>query len=439
MACAAAMVLAAWVLSLPPLVFAETFNFDNGLAPRPHMAQMHFQFYVYTSASAPDNRLGAATSTIKLMLRPEEEPMPSAKLSEYRSVKVSLVPEQVVAAGFNTSSLCSGADGSSPLALGLGSAKDAVVTHTVTGDPLEPQVDTLLLTGVYALVATNCGDLGGFRLSGTVSVLNPHGYLPANDYHKRSLFGLFAFVYFASFLAWSVLCARWQGDLVFIQKDFLMISLVGGAECATLFYAYDALNKTGDRSEACFLAGSVLSLLKVGWLFRGALLASKAFGDIPLGSDLKAQMALTLYAVAVLNFWSVSRLRSSYAVDETTVIASAIPVVVSGIALFAWAFRSMATGWQSLMERKAAKQAALLPRSSLVLAAAALGAAAAFAAQLAEPTLAADASTWGTHVMCPDSLAQFVFLAVLWASMLVWRPSEATGGNSGRNKEPSEV
>jgi len=72
-------------------------------------------------------------------------------------------------------------------------------------------------TGVYTLVASNCGNEEDYVLSGSVQVMNAYGYLPAYEYMKRPFFFWLLIVYICLTLLWIFRANKYRALLLDIH------------------------------------------------------------------------------------------------------------------------------------------------------------------------------------------------------------------------------
>jgi len=418
----------------PRGAWAQPFVFDGVPVPGPLTLQTHYLFYVYAAKDAPDRRHGDPTVSMELVLLPDEAsraPAPLEELARYESFGVAVLPQADFDATFHSRSFCSprGASDASKLTVRETASGDAVVLHAISGGSMKPHEDALRRSGVYVLAAANCGNLTGFKVSGTVSVRNPHGFLPGVDYSKKDMYGLFFLVYLTISLVWIRCSHRWMGRLFMVQRSMLWVCLTAASESAAMWLFYVLWNSSNAVHQVLFFAGSLFSLWKVLLLFREALLASEVFrddaGSAPSACNAPAHLALVAYAGAEFRFRLMAQFRTGYGLGSSEMFWNALPMVALGLLLFAWGGLSLMREKQALLDRNMGDRASLLTQSQVVVGAAAVGALATLALQLADPGLSADVGSWGLHGLISDGLGQCVFASVLAAAMLVWWPSES--------------
>eukprot|EP00429_Kryptoperidinium_foliaceum_P092716 CAMPEP_0176187136 /NCGR_PEP_ID=MMETSP0121_2-20121125/2237_1 /TAXON_ID=160619 /ORGANISM="Kryptoperidinium foliaceum, Strain CCMP 1326" /LENGTH=437 /DNA_ID=CAMNT_0017525657 /DNA_START=154 /DNA_END=1464 /DNA_ORIENTATION=- len=364
---------------------------------------------------------------MKLKLSPSKA-QPAGYLRDYKSVEVSMFPLEYFDQIVDTASFCS-APGSGVVRFvpRPGSPQDVIVTHTLRDDE-ETHVDALLMSGIYVLLVTNCGGVEGLGVAGTVSVRNPHGYLQANEHRKTGMYGWLTLLYMASFLLWVGLYARRWSRLSLLQSELMSIHLLAVGECLAMRWLYSDLNSTGEFSETCYSLGTAMSLAKTCMLLRWAAQAPQTLGiDIEPESDLKFQVALVLHAGAAIHFRSslIARDLGAYGVD-TTVGICAVPVIITGMALFGYGLYSLESGRRHALEKQRAQDPArLLVLTMAVLVVAGIAAVAALVAQFADPGRGTSVSKWGMHAMFSEGFSQVVCALALGLSTLVWRPTDA--------------
>mmetsp|Transcript_61367 Transcript_61367/g.176616 ORF Transcript_61367/g.176616 Transcript_61367/m.176616 type:complete len:464 (+) Transcript_61367:79-1470(+) len=436
------------VVALVHVVVAEPFVFDNIPAPQPFTLQTEYLFFVYAASDALQAGRGDAEVVSKVTLVPDpdaEAPASAAKLAEYRSVQIAIFPTQDFGTAIDPTLLCRHRQKDTPeLNLMPAASNASVVVQTISGGRAYEDAQHLNCTAAYVLAVANCGGLVGYKLSGTIVVKNPHGYLQAVDLNKLALYRFFFLLYTALSFACLVSAFHWWHRLLHVQVKILYVSFLGVLECGLMWLFYSALNMGDNSSQALFLAGSAMSLCKICCMFRAALHASELFlrpGDeADESAEFKINFAFVAYSVADLNFRSVARHRVGLCLDRLTVFINAIPMISLSAILFRWVIVALAD--QKLhvkLKGQDNEDAQLLHKSQGLVSATALGAAGAVLAQLLDPSLGPNSDSWGMHCIFSDGFAQGVFAAALCGAMQIWRPSEGTQGLVHECRAASEM
>ena len=135
-------------------------------------------------------------------------------------------------------------------------------------------------SGVYLLVASNCGDLNlaSFRLQGTVRVRGYYGYLPGNEYPKLVFYKTMSFVYFGLSVVWVGISLRWHRELLTIQKCIGVVTVVSFVETILCHWFYIDWNSVGRRDHLLFGLATFVGVSKDCFSYLLVLVAALGWG-----------------------------------------------------------------------------------------------------------------------------------------------------------------
>lgn len=104
-------------------------------------------------------------------------------------------------------------------------------------------------TGIYVTLFASCDPASGaVAVSGFSEWMNPHGFLPADQFGALRFFQVLSLLYLALGLVWAVLCARHRDDLLAIQGWISLVLLLGMVETSLAFSDLNAWNQDGMRN-----------------------------------------------------------------------------------------------------------------------------------------------------------------------------------------------
>jgi len=402
------------------------FTFD-GLAPlQPLTLQQHYLFYVLIPSNAKGQKQASATVTVDAKIAPR----PSAQETVgYKGLHVAILPHDDFDKFVDTKRFCDARD---RLVLAPDAAKQADLLagpFLLTGQNESKQQAVLTRSGVYTLVIANCGNLTDVEISGSVSVKNPHGFLPATDYNKEIVYWGFLVFYLLATSGWLVATLSLWEQLFEVQKDITAVSLLGAIECCLMGIVYRTSNQTDSFSENLFVLACLASMMKVCGLLRMAKQSTESFGGIEGAtsgtlSNIMVNIVIVIYVVAEFNFRQVLRVRFAYALKSNEVMLNAVPCLLAGLVVYIWGHLSLLRQRDAAKDHGRANEVLLITRSHVVLCFGTVGALLVGFAQLADTIDNGSISSWKSHCLISDGLPQLIFTMVLVSCMFVWWPAD---------------
>mmetsp|Transcript_22826 Transcript_22826/g.65618 ORF Transcript_22826/g.65618 Transcript_22826/m.65618 type:complete len:480 (-) Transcript_22826:82-1521(-) len=437
-----AMAVAVWMAQSAS---AMKFEFDSAEPIAPYTLTTQYMFYVETESGASGQTHADALVSIDAMIIPDAQaknPTSASEVARYAKVQASILLNEDLGNTINTKRFC-GHDGV------VFEESSAILAGQTAGpfklsDQKSKQQANLTRSGVYVLVVTNCGNLTGVKVSGAVSVKNPHGFSSALDQHTANMYWGFLALYVVVLLVWLLATIRSWKQLYEVQKGIVPISVLAAIECCLMGVVYYTDNQTDVFNVDLFLAASLTSAWKVCELFRMAvqsaeLLCGTEENAPGLMSRATLILALSSYMVADFNFRDVLRLRFAYAMPLDHVLRNSFPCFLVGLAIFCWCHVTMFRQREVFKLNGQEVEASLIAKSHMILWLGTVGALLVSYAQLADPTHTESVNSWKLHGLISVGLPQLVFAIVLSSCMCVWWPSEATlmheRGQAGPDEE----
>uniref|UniRef100_A0A7S2PHF2 GOST seven transmembrane domain-containing protein n=1 Tax=Zooxanthella nutricula TaxID=1333877 RepID=A0A7S2PHF2_9DINO len=412
---------------------AETFVFDEVPVPPGKTLQTQFLFYVYSHEDSPAARSGPPVVKFDLGLQKIREEGEGHSIEGYQGLEALVLPRKDLWALVDPSKFCGHADTQGKFVFHEDARPAGVVRHEISSSHLVEEAEMTGRSGVYVLVLTNCGaDLTNVKVSGSVSVQNPHGFLPAIDYPKKTLFGTLAVLYSVSTLTWLYVALRWWSELYYVQKGIALINITGAIECVLWWLFYYQWNESSEFNSLLFLLAGLSTLWKVMAAFRAVLISSISaepftVDDEDSDDSLKVHVALVLYMVCSFNEMTVSAFRHSRALQLDFVLMNAAPPIAVASALFLWSHVSLARAITLMKERRHDADVKLFIRSQAILVLATLGGLIVVLLHVFDPTAGDDFDQWSSHWFFSDGAFQLIFFASLCAAMFTWLPSQSQG------------
>jgi len=422
--------IAAVIIWMAPSATAMKVVFDDLPPPAPFTMQTHYLFYVVTASNATDLKQAEALAHIDAMIIPGARAQNPPVASTAR-VQVAILPLDEFDKMVDTTNFCN--------ANGLKLRGDAESHAGKLAGPFTISLTTskqeawLSHSGVYALTIANCANLTDFKLSGAVSVKNPHGFLSAIDYNKANLYWGFFVVYLVVSLAWVFAAQRWCKQLSQVQKGIFAVSVLGTIECCLMGTLYHTSNQSDGFSQVFFLIASLVSGWKACELLRIAMQAEELLSGTEAAasgwaSNCMLSVTFAAYMSADFNFRQVIRHRYEYAASMRDVLLNSAPSFLIGLVVLIWCHVALFRQRGASLEKGRIEEASLVTKSQLVLCLGTVGALIIWNVQLAEVRDTSSVGSWKSHYLISDGLPQIMFSLVLSLCTFVWWPSEATSG-----------
>mmetsp|Transcript_79640 Transcript_79640/g.258101 ORF Transcript_79640/g.258101 Transcript_79640/m.258101 type:complete len:483 (-) Transcript_79640:269-1717(-) len=410
-------------------VHAQVYELAEVNMPGSFTLQTNYHFFITSNADdakagSGQGRLGAATVNFKdLRLTPKnnEPSAPSAsKLDGYSSVQVSLIPVDKFWNIVDAEQFCD----RNKLHFKGGDTHDEVVTFNVGADAASHIAD-LKFSGPYALTITNCGDLTGLAITGSVEVKNPWGFLPAIEFNKKAFYAGASVFYVITALVWTALAVQWWNQLFSLQKVLTTIVWIGVIESVAGWAMLEKWNSGGSLPSVLFL----MTTLTFTWKFVAIvemLIVAPGKGTSE-DVSLKGHAALLSFMMAVFHYKVVMAFRHCYNIQMTQVYLNSMPVALMFAILIVWTYSTLGSSIEMLEEQKDQNKLAMYQKLRIVAGIGALGAGLCGALQILDPTVA-DTKLWGYHFLPSDGAFQILYAVLLSTCMVICLPSQDTQG-----------
>jgi len=406
-------------------VHAQVYELAEVEMPGSFTLQTHYHFFTTSTADdakagSGQGRLGGATVNFKdLRVTPKnnEPRAPSAsKLVGYSSVQVSLIPLDKFWNIIDAEQFCD----HNKLHFKGGDTHDDVVTFNVGADAASHTAD-LKFSGPYALTITNCGDLTGLAITGSVEVKNPWGFLPAIEFNKKAFYAGASVFYVITALVWTALAVQWWNQLFSLQKVLTTIVWIGVIESVAGWAMLEKWNSGGSLPSVLFLMTTLAFTWKLVAIVEMLIVSpgKGTFEDV----SLKGHVALLSFMMVVFNYKVVMAFRHCHNIQMTQVCLNAIPVALMFAILIVWTYSTLGSSIEMLEEQKDQKKLAMYQKLRIVAGIGALGAGLCGALQILDPTVA-DNKLWGYHFLPSDGAFQILYAVLLSTCMVICLPSQ---------------
>lgn len=414
---------------------------------------MHRVLRIYGAEGATSLQLGHATKVEFQNVSVRPEPLSEAEdslredLEAYKHVKVGLVPYELynpLGKGLSINQTClrAGWDTSSSTA---SSRPESWLSVASVGKESHALPAKHAVTGTYALIVANCGDVDhGLRLSGRIVVTNPWGELPITHYYKRTFYAFLVAASSCVAVAWLALSMQWWRRLLPFQTGVAMVAMVFVLEAILWWAFFDAWNTWGEASTTLFWCAQLASECKLA----SALIAMASLLLLAPEHTIKTRSAHSGWFVQVgrlmtwrhrvllLAFWlfefgraACSHQRYTFAHKDSFLLANSTPVLIFSLYLWCCVHRRLARALSDVQRRGGTLGAKTdLLECMQFLLVWALGCVMLTTwLRFFDPTLTkedAHAFLWKYHFVVSDAFPQMLSLALLLAAMWAALPNE---------------
>lgn len=411
---------------------AESYEFDGQPAPRARTLHTKYLFHVYGEAGTLGNFTIPAIvhfHDLKLSL-PAGAPLRQVA-TEYIGVEVAIVPWVHFKGLVSPVEFCqmAGPDGSDgALLLQDHPGKAYTLVRRVGFEGSLQGIVMVPNPGVYALTVSNCGDMDGMLISGSVRVRNPYGFLAGTTYHKLPIYQwcLLGYCVLAG-TSIGLLLVKRQGSM-YTWYSIAAMSIFSSVESGWWWSSLLEANGTGKEDFLLSSADMVSSIKKV-YMFMTVLLLALGMGtttpDLTPALKCKIGAGAACYSVTAAPKVYILSTRPQYAPSTSMVLLFTMPGAVVEIVLLCWILSAAShkvqefsrTGHQGGVNLYLGlyRLASVWIFASLSL----------FCFQvLKEPAQQLD--SWHEHAFLNDALPQFVSFVVLATLLMLWAPLDAS-------------
>jgi len=428
---AALVLLTSWRRSL-----AEVYSFEKLKVPEPMSLRSLYFFFVYNGDDAP--QLGANDeATVRfpnLSVRGGSWEDAGIQLSLLRYEDFDDIPK-----GF----CCTRSDVDSGKCQKEGDVhlhdrdKDATDAKDVYKHSLFPENElkgakqwderVIKTSSVYVLLVSNCGrlDFSDVTLSGDVIVRNPYGFLPGVDYPKLPFYGALAALYVFLSLVWGCLYFRFRETLFNIHRCIGAVLFFGCCEASLWTVHYNSWNSTGVRVWPVFVAAIWLSVLKCIFSYMLVFVGASGWGVTKphLTRSEICKICIICFLFIGLDYTRrvVMAFRHSGQVPAMFLFLVLVPCAILNGGIYYSVFTALGESMEKLRAQKQTDKLALfvsLWRVLMVTLAVAGGTTVYEIFNVSTPV----EERWRTEWILSDAVSHCLFLFVLLAMMVLWRP-----------------
>jgi len=429
-----------YVLALLSIVIhadAQVHAFDNEPWPESKTLKSVNAFYVYDHQDAPDTSAGTPSVRFHTSARFTDY----EKYKDYKGLQLSIMPfrdfwKRIKRDGFCGPQQSPNAHESMSDTLlvqkpELVSPEDvfvyvATVPIQNPADPVPPETTlTIRSTGVYILSISNCGDLNGGTISGTVIVKNAYGFLPGKDYYKMPFYGWLSLAYIGLTACWLIATLRHRNDVFALQHCIGAILLLGLLEAILSWVFYKNWNAAGHRGRYLFTLSVIASVSKSMLSYMLVLVASHGWGVTRpyLDPETTKTIKMLSFSYIVLGILRefVMQFSSQFSFSTSFVLLCLVPGSAINGFIFYWIIRSLTRLIETLKERRQFDKLMQFECLWKLIVVTTIVGAVVLLVQAFQASQSISVR-WKVEWFWNDGLPHMIFLFVLGAMMFLWYP-----------------
>ncbi|CAJ1361112.1 unnamed protein product [Effrenium voratum] len=446
----------AWRCSLLLLlrcVSGQIYTLEKMALPDPRTLRTLYAFYVYSHQDAPERNVGQPFVQFHNLMFTTSDPADAEKAKNYGGIQLSILPYRSFWKLILPDKFCSSSE---DVNSGVASEADKLLvqkakgvadedvnlySHTVNFATSTDHQVPILSTGVYILVFSNCGELKGGEVSGSIIARNAYGFLPGNEYHKLPFYGWLSIAYSLMAMTWMCLSLRYWRELFHIQYCIAAVILLGLVEAFLQWRFFMDFNESGLRGRFLFVLAILATVVKSIFSYMLVLVASLGWGvtrpylDQP--TILKVQALSFFYIVLDFVRESAMSFRHSHSLSVAFVMLCLLPVALLNGVIFYWIFAALSSLIETLAERKQQEKLILFQRLWNILVASLSLASLSLLFQLYDVSRS-DSQRWHYQWFLSDGVSHILFCMVLAAIMFLFAPHTNSQRYAYKQVEPDE-
>jgi len=418
---------------------AQIYSFENEVAPLNRSLHTLYAFYVFSHEDAPERPLGSPFVKFHDLVSHIDTTEGNQQAVNYNGIQLSLMKYSEFWSLINPLRFCCLREDVDSERCEM---KDQllvqkppkttynevdVYSHTIRFGDVERQDAKLTLrrTGVYVLVFSNCGDLQGAKVTGSVIVKNSYGFLPGNEYPKMPFYGWLLLAYVGLAIFWMILSVRWWREIVSMQNCISAVIFFGLVEAFLWYIFFNEWNSKGVRGRILFTFSILSSVIKSIFSYMLVLVAALGWGVTRPYLDrqvvLKIQAVSFLYIVLDFIRESVLSFRHSHSLSLAFVLLCLLPVSLLNGGIFYWVFTALSSLMETLRDRRQLEKLNVFQYLWRILVFALCVATATLLFQIFNLSRSIT-SRWKYQWIFAEGVSHCLFLFILVAMMYLWAP-----------------
>jgi len=373
-------------------------------------------YYIYAKTDAPQHGVAASVDFKDFKV---EGATDVAK--ETNGVQVALIPT-LDFQKLNKNNFC---DTSKQV---VNVSSDRIIAVTVADASAKTIQQEVTQSGPYVLTLTNCGITSSnktLRVSGTVRVRNPSGYLSGIEVSSTNVYGIFALLFSALAIGWLILMIirREVVHSMHLMLGFLV--MLRAIEAASRWYGLNECNSVGTYASVTDFAdmlSSVVPMLLLSYL----LLAIRGWGRIAEPDSWKYGLLINMlqitFGISLFAKNSIFQIRHYRFIESSTVMMSAAPLCLVSLLQGLWIAQALSSKVRQCSRSGHEVPLRFYQRLSVLCVLAVVMSLVCLALELVDKP-ETDLSKWPFHAVVEYAIPSSSWLIFFSLLLILWRPS----------------
>ncbi|KAG0743501.1 hypothetical protein G6F57_005062 [Rhizopus arrhizus] len=304
-------------------------------------------------------------------------------------------------------------------------------TLTLSGNETEAALYKVDATGYYcvALTSTASTNQTDSFFEAWVEWKFPYGELPATDYPKLLLYGVFAFVYLAVGLFWFVQSFRYWSDILPVQHFLSAAIFYLVVEMAFNFGYWEAYNQTGKASYGLLALVALLNAGRTSMSFFMLLIVCMGYSVVKpsLGHSMKycIILACTHFGCGVI--YTLGTMLLSPETAGFLILLVIFPLSITMTIFYVWTLNSITATIRDLELRKQHVKILMYKRLYRLLVFSVVAVVLIFILNMFAYSDSVNldwaAKSWKFRWIMLDGLLNILYFIVFFVIVILWRPT----------------
>ncbi|CEG67577.1 hypothetical protein RMATCC62417_03986 [Rhizopus microsporus] len=301
-------------------------------------------------------------------------------------------------------------------------------TLELKGNQTEAALYKVDKTGYYCVALAAVNQTSSF-VEAWVEWKFPYGELPATDYPKLLLYGVFAFVYLAVGIFWFVQSFRYWRDILPVQHFLSAAIFYLVVEMAFNFGYWEAYNQTGKASYGLLALVALLNAGRTSMSFFMLLIVCMGYSVVKpsLGSTMRycIILACTHFACGVV--YTLGTMLLSPETAGYLILLVIFPLSITMTIFYVWTLNSITGTIRDLEIRKQHVKVLMYKRLYRLLVFSVFAVVVIFILNMFAYSTNVDfewaAKSWKYRWFMLDGLLNILYFVVFFVIVVLWRPT----------------
>eukprot|EP00298_Acanthocystis_sp_HF-20_P011127 c19243_g1_i1.p1 GENE.c19243_g1_i1~~c19243_g1_i1.p1 ORF type:complete len:485 (-),score=140.09 c19243_g1_i1:114-1568(-) len=285
-------------------------------------------------------------------------------------------------------------------------------------------------TGRYYFMLSSClASTGDVTMTGTISWINPFGYLPGELFPLVSLYQYLSLGYLFLGIVWFFLCVMYRQELLRLQYYVFAVIDLGFLEYTAWYFDYVNFNETGSRSMTSTTFAVLLSSTKRSFSRVLVLVVCMGYGiltpTLTVGQYRKVLgLGIVYFAFSSVHDILISYSQVTFVVQEIRVFFL-FPLAALDSIFFLWILQEISVNIEYLTVNQQVAKLSIFKNFWLILVLTAIFSVCWASFQIYSSVWMNEDDYW-QYIWVFDGIWHIIYFFVLLTIAFLWRPSSQT-------------